>query len=86
MNVNFYGNKEDSVNMDIVVKNGNIYIKSHSDMRVEVVDSNSAIEFVDDHYKEMDKSLYESYKFDFDKVIDCCLQDFCCQEYSLLMP
>ncbi len=70
MNVNFYGNKEDSVNMDIVVKNGNIYIKSHSDMRVEVVDSNSAIEFVDDHYKEMDKSLYESYKFDFDKVID----------------
>lgn len=70
LNVNFYGNKEDSVNMDIVVKNGNIYIKSHSDMRVEVVDSNSAIEFVDDHYKEMDKSLYESYKFDFDKVID----------------
>lgn len=70
LNVNFYGNRGDSVNMDIVVKNGNIYIKSHSDMRVEVVDSNSAIEFVDDHYKEMDKSLYESYKFDFDKVID----------------
>ncbi len=70
LKLNFYGSSEDSLDMDIVVKNGNIYIKSHSDMRVEVVDQNSAIEFVDDHYKEMDKSLYESYKFDFDKVID----------------
>lgn len=69
-NINFYGTKDACVDMDIVIKNGNIYIKSRDDKRIEVVDSGSAIEFVDDHYKEIDKSLYEEYNFDFDKVID----------------
>lgn len=69
-NINFYGTKDACVDMDIVIKNGNIYIKSRDDKRIEVVDSGSAIEFVDDHYREIDKSLYEEYNFDFDKVID----------------
>lgn len=68
--VNFYGGAVDDLNIDIVIKNGNIYIKSKEDRRIEVIDSNSAIEFVDDHYKEIDKSLYEEYDFDFDKVVD----------------
>lgn len=75
VNVNFYGGADDSVDIDIVVKNGNIYIKSKEDRRIEVVDSNSAIEFVDDHYKEMDKSLYEEYDFDFDKVVDSGIKE-----------
>ena len=69
VSVNFYGGADDDLNIDIVIKNGNIYIKS-KDRRIEVIDSNSAIEFVDDHYKEIDKSLYEEYDFDFDKVVD----------------
>lgn len=70
VSVNFYGGADDDLDIDIVVKNGNIYIKSKEDRRIEVIDSNSAIEFVDDHYKEIDKSLYEEYDFDFDKVVD----------------
>ena len=70
VSVNFYGGADDDLNIDIVIKNGNIYIKSKADRRIEVIDSNSAIEFVDDHYKEIDKSLYEEYDFDFDKVVD----------------
>ena len=70
VSVNFYGGADDDLDIDIVVKNGNVYIKSKEDRRIEVIDSNSAIEFVDDHYKEIDKSLYEEYDFDFDKVVD----------------
>ena len=70
VSVNFYGGADDDLDIDIVVKNGNIYIKSKEDRRIEVIDSNSAIEFVDDHYKEIEKSLYEEYDFDFDKVVD----------------
>ena len=70
VSVNFYGGADDDLNIDIVIKNGNIYIKSKEDRRIEVIDSNSAIEFVDDHYTEIDKSLYEEYDFDFDKVVD----------------
>lgn len=70
VNLDFYGGADDEIDLDIVVKNGNIYIKSAVDRRIEIVDSNSAIEFVDDHYKEIDKSLYEEYNFDFDKIVD----------------
>lgn len=75
INVNFYGGKEDKLDLDIVIKNGNIYIQSKNEGRIEVVDGNSAIEFVDDHFKEMDKSLYEEYKFDFDKVVDSSIKE-----------
>lgn len=75
VNVNFYGGEEDKLDLKIVVKNGNIYIQSDENKRIEVVDNNSAIEFVDDHFKEMDKSLYEEYKFDFDKVVDKSIQE-----------
>ncbi len=73
--INFYGAVSDDLDMDIVVKNGNIYIRTRDDRRVEVIDSNSAIELVDDHYREMDKSLYEDYKFDFDKVADTSIKE-----------
>lgn len=73
--VDFYGGEEDKAAVTIVVKNGNIYIKSCDERRVEVVDQNSALEFVDDHYREIDKSLYEDYRFDFDQVADTSLKE-----------
>lgn len=73
--VNFYGNADDSLDIDVVIKNGNIYIKTKNDGRVEVVDSSSAIEFVDDNYREIDKTLYEEYSFDFDKVVDSSIKE-----------
>jgi len=75
VNVNFYGGKDEELNIDVVIKNGNIYIKTNSDQRIEVVDEHSAIEFVDDHFKEMDKTLYEEYKFDFDEVVDSTIKE-----------
>lgn len=73
--INFYGDKEDSLKVDVVIKNGNIYIRTADGSRVEVVDAGSAIEFVDDHYKEIDKTLYENYSFDFDKVADTGIKE-----------
>ncbi len=70
LKVNFYGTCQDKIDIDIVIKNGNIYIKSRDDQRVEVIDKGSAIELIDDHYKEIDKTLYEEYQFNFDQVAD----------------
>lgn len=75
VNLNFYGGQEDSLDMDIVIKNGNIYIKSKTDRRIEVIDSNSAIELVDDHYQEINKTLYENYNFNFDQVVDSDIKE-----------
>lgn len=75
VNVNFYGDAEDKLDIDVVVKNGNIYIKTKSNQRVEVIDDHSMIEFVDDHFKEIDKTLYEEYKFDFDEVVDTSIKE-----------
>lgn len=74
-NIEFYGKEKDNLDIEIVFKNGNLYIKTNSDTRVEVVDEHSAIEFVDDHFKEIDKTLYEDYKFDFDKVVDSNIKE-----------
>ena len=57
INVNFYGGAEDKLDIDVVLKNGNIYIKTKNNQRVEVIDDHSIIEFVDDHFKEIDKSF-----------------------------
>ena len=75
INVNFYGGAEDKLDIDVVLKNGNIYIKTKNNQRVEVIDDHSIIEFVDDHFKEIDKSLYEEYKFDFDEVVDNTIKE-----------
>ncbi len=75
VNINFYGAPDDKLDIDVVVKNGNIYIKTKNNQRVEVVDDHSIIEFVDDHFKEIDKTLYEDYKFDFDQVVDSSIKE-----------
>lgn len=68
--INVYSNDKDKIKLDIVVSSGNIYIKSNTSDRVEVIDDNSSIELVDDHYKKIGKEDIDKYKFDFDSVID----------------
>ncbi len=75
VNVNFYGKSEDNLDIDVVVMNGNIYIRTNNDQRIEVIDSHSSIEFVDDHFKKIDKTLYEEYSFDFNDVIDSSITE-----------
>ncbi len=69
--IHIYADKKDDLSLDIVVKNGNIYIRSnHSNDKVEVVDENSSIEFVNDSYKQIKKNDIEKYEFNFKEVID----------------
>ena len=61
-NGKIYNESLDNINFTIVVKNGNIYIES--DKKVEVFDSNSNIEIVNEHYKKITKDDYIKNKFD----------------------
>lgn len=66
--VNYYSNDNKKLEINLIVQNGNIYIESKNNQKIEVVDSNSSIEVVDDHYKKISKSIYEEYNFDLDKI------------------
>ncbi len=70
LDIDIYSNNKDKIKLDIVIKNGNIYIKSNTREKVEVVEDNSSIEFIDDHYKKIDKSELENLEFNFKDVID----------------
>ena len=70
INVDLYTNNENNeVNIELAIKDGNIYIKSKS-QKIEVVDENSAIELVNEHYKKLDKSIYDDYDYNLEKIID----------------
>ena len=67
MNINIYSNEKEKTNINIVFKNGNIYIESDV-KNVELVDSNSNIEFVNEHYKKISMDMVDEYKFDLDSI------------------
>lgn len=68
--VNIYNEDKKNINLDIVIKNNNIYLKTENNEKLELVDETSSIEFVNDTYKKINKSEYENYKFDFDEIIN----------------
>ena len=68
--INIYSNDREKIKLDIVVSSGNIYIKSNTNNKVEVIDDNSSIELVDDHYKKIGKEDIDKYKFDFSNIIN----------------
>lgn len=63
-------NDNNNLDITLVVKNGNIYIKSNSNEKIEVIDSNSNVNLIDDHYKKIDYDEVNKYEFNFDKVIN----------------
>lgn len=63
-NIDFYNENSEDVNMDIVVRNGNIYIRTKNKARVEVIDENSNMELIDDKYRQMTQE--DSAEKDFD--------------------
>ena len=71
INLNLFSDEtsNDKIDVKLVIKNGNIFIQAEN-RKVEVVDDNSAIELINDHYKKIDKSIYEKYKYNLDEVID----------------
>ena len=70
INIDVYSDNENT-NMDVklVFKNNSIFIQAEN-KKVEVVDDNSSIEFVNDHYKKIDKSIYEKYKYNIEEIAD----------------
>lgn len=70
INIDMYSDTKEKLNLIIIFKNGNLYIKNKDNDKVEVIDSGSNIELINDNYKQLDKSVYEKYSFDFDKIIN----------------
>ena len=70
MNINVYTDNKETTDINIVFKNGNIYIESNGKEKIEIIDEDSSIELVNDHYKKISKDIYEDYKFDLEEVID----------------
>ena len=69
-NIDVYSDTENlKVDVKLVIKNDNIYISAQN-RKIEVVDNNSSIEFINEHYKKIDKSIYEKYKYNLDDIID----------------
>lgn len=68
VNIDYYSDSDNKLDITIVVQNGNIYIKSKN--KVDVIDSNSGIELVNDHYQKISKNIYNKYNFDFHEIID----------------
>ena len=66
-NIDVYSDDKKKLNIRIIVKNNNIYIES-KDNKVEVLENDSKVEIIDDHEKKIDKSIYEEYEFDQDKL------------------
>ena len=81
--INIYSGNKDRIKLDIVVSSGNIYIRSNTNDKLEVIDDNSSIELVNDHYKKIGKEDIDKYKFDFSSIIN---KDYKKKYSSILNP
>ena len=62
-NINVYSNDNEDISIDIVVKNGNYFIKTNTINKIEVVDDNSSVEFINEKYKKINKNDVDKYVF-----------------------
>ena len=60
-NINYYSDNDNKLDITIVVNNGIVYIESKN--KVDIIDNNSSIELINDHYKKLSKDVYNEYKF-----------------------
>lgn len=68
--INIYSNNKEKIKLDIVVTDGNIYIRSNTNDKIEVIDENSSIDLINDHYKKIERKDIDKYKFNFQKIIN----------------
>lgn len=67
--LNFYNESNSNINLDIVIRNGNIYIRTNQESdRIEIVDEDSSIEFVDDYYRQITKDEPAESVFELEKL------------------
>lgn len=69
LNIDVYGSDNKLLNLKIVIKDNNIYINSNI-KEIEVVNEQSNIEFIDEHYKTIDKKEIENYNYDFKETFN----------------
>lgn len=71
-NIDIYTDEKETeskkIDVKIVLKNGNLYIES--DNKTELVEENSSIELVNEHYKKLSKEDALKYEFDYDSIIN----------------
>ena len=63
-----YSDSDKKVKIDIVVKDGNIYIRSDERRRIEVVDDASSIDLIDDHYHGITQEDFLNQRFETRKL------------------
>lgn len=71
--VTIYKNNDEAtqkINIDIVVRGANIYIRSNTTQKPVIVDQDSTIELIDDHYKAQSKKDIDKYTFDFSNIVN----------------
>ena len=69
-NINIYTHDKEKIQLDIAVVNNNIYIKTNSDKKIEVINDDSTIEMINDHYSNISKNDIDKYSFDFKNIIN----------------
>ena len=67
--INLYNETDKNIDLTIVLRNGNIYLKSNNNEKIEVVDEASNIELINEHYKELSKEELAKYEFNFKDII-----------------
>ena len=67
--IDLYNASDSDIRLDIVVKNRNIYIRAKSpEDRLEIIDENSSLELVDDHYRKLTKDEQSENSFDISRL------------------
>lgn len=66
IDINYYSDSDKKVKINIVYKDNTIYIQTNN--KVENINDSSAFELVNDHYKKVDKSVYEKYNFNNEEI------------------
>ncbi len=70
VNINYYNENNEKLDIDIVIKNNLIYIENKGKEKIEVINEDSMLELVNDNYKQISKDIYEKYEFNFDNIIN----------------
>lgn len=66
VDLEIYSDNTEKTDIQIIIKEGSIYIKAKE--KVEVIDENSGIELINEHYQKIDKSIYKEHQFDLNKL------------------
>ncbi len=67
--INFYNDDDEKLNLDIVLRNGNIYVRTNlPNDRIEIVDEASGIELIDDHYRRLIREEMQANAIDLSRL------------------